>query len=382
MTAGRVNAIRRSPHVCIHFRENIIKIHQKFLIGLFALLPLLSLGALTGVANAQQPASSARAPQIDGFNVDEVRRLVPGAELNFDLYGTPGGLATLRIAGAQRNLRLYEAEAGRYEGTYTIGSRDRITAKSAVTANLRHGNQVASMVLAESLVAGVGYHPRNQAGGTFPKITRFDVQPSGDLGGGNDLGFMLHGTPAGKAEVAIAGAKGKFFLQEIKPGEYSGIYTIKRWDRIASNSAVTANLRIDDRIATATLGKPLMVAAAPVPAPRPRMCGNCGVVEAINVVEVKGDGGYLGAIGGGVVGGLLGNQVGGGNGKTAATVAGAIGGALAGRAIEGNVRKSVHYEVVVRLEGGGAQMVSYEVDPGFRIGDRVRIADGVLTRNQ
>jgi outer membrane lipoprotein SlyB len=369
-----------TPITINEFKENIIKTYQKCLIGLFALLPFLSLGVVTSEANAQQYSSNAGTPRIDGFNVDEVRRLTAGTELNFSIYGTPGGMATLRIAGAQRNLVLYETEAGQYEGAYTISSRDRITASSSVTANLRIGNQVATNVLSESLQAGVGYHAPKQANGAFPKITRFDVQPSAELGGGNELAFTLYGTPAGKAEIAIAGVKGKFFLEETRSGEYSGAYTIKRRDRIASNSAVTANLRVGDRIASATLGQTLLTAVVAVP-PVARICANCGTVEAVNIVEVKGDGGYLGTIGGGVLGGLLGNQVGGGNGKTAATVVGAIGGALAGRAIEGNVKKTVHHEVLVRLQNGGTQTVAFETDPGYRIGDKVKINDGILSRN-
>jgi len=363
-------------------QENIIKTYQKFLIGLFALLPLLSLGLVTSKANAQHYSSNVQTPRIDGFHVDEVRRLTAGTELNFTIYGTPGGTANLRIEGAQRNLNLYEVEAGHYEGAYIISGRDQITPRSSVTANLRVGNQVVSNVLSESLQAGVGYRAPRQAGGALPKITRFDVQPSPELGRGNDLAFTLYGTPGGKAEIAIDGARGKFFLDEVKSGEYTGVYTIKRRDRIASNSAVKADLRVGDRITSATLGKALMSNVAPAPAPRAaRMCANCGTIEAVNVVEVKGDGGYLGAIGGGVVGGLLGNQVGGGSGKTAATVVGVIGGALAGRAIEGNVRKTQHYEVLVRLQNGGTQTVTYAADPGYRIGDKVRITDGVLARD-
>jgi outer membrane lipoprotein SlyB len=60
-----------------------------------------------------------------------------------------------------------------------------------------------------------------------------------------------------------------------------------------------------------------------------RVCVNCGVVEAINLVEVKGTGSYLGMIAGGVAGALLGSQVGQGRGTTAAQVAGAAGGAFA-----------------------------------------------------
>jgi outer membrane lipoprotein SlyB len=143
---------------------------------------------------------------------------------------------------------------------------------------------------------------------------------------------------------------------------------------------VTANLHVGDRLATATLGKTLLTAAATA-RPVAKTCANCGTVETVNIVEVKGDGGYLGTIGGGVIGGLLGNQVGGGSGKTVATVAGAIGGALAGHAIEGKVKKTMHHEIMVRLQNGGTQTISYASDPGYRVGDKVKINEGVLSRN-
>ena len=345
--------------------------------------------ATTGT-NTNTNAGVYAGPRIDGFNVDEVRRLEPGAELAFDLYGSPGGSASLRIAGAQRTLALTEVEPGQYSGTYTISSRDRITASSAVTGNLRLGNQVASTVLAESLQIGVGAHTQNAAPGPAPRITRFDVQASGDLGGGSELPFTLTGTPGGKADLTIAGTKGRLFLPEVRSGEYAGTYVVKRSDRIANNAAVTANLTVGQRVTSATLGRPLMVAAAaqvasPMAAPiarAPRYCSSCGVVEAVNLVEVKGDGSYLGTIGGGVVGALLGSQVGGGNGKTAAEIAGALGGAYAGRQVEQNVRKSSHYEVLVRLQNGGTQTVTYQAEPGYRIGEKVRITDGTLARDQ
>ena len=50
-------------------------------------------------------------PVIRGFSVDEVRRLTPGVELNFDLYGTPGGTANIRMDGATRNLAWVVNEA-------------------------------------------------------------------------------------------------------------------------------------------------------------------------------------------------------------------------------------------------------------------------------
>ena len=84
------------------------------------------------------------------------------------------------------------------------------------------------------------------------------------------------------------------------------------------------------------------------------------MVEAINLVEVKGQGTFLGKIGGGVAGVILGSQIGSGKGTTAAQVAGAVGGAYAGNEIEKRMKTTSHYEVLVRLENGGAQTLSVD----------------------
>ncbi|MDL2357668.1 MAG: glycine zipper 2TM domain-containing protein [Pseudomonadota bacterium] len=326
---------------------------------------------------------------IRGFNVDEVRRLAPGVELNFDVYGTPGGRVYLQIAGAMRNLQLTETEPGQYEGTYTIGNRDRIDANSSVTANLRVGNQVTSGVLRESLQAGVGRHDQPRRGDLAtnqPRIERFDVQASDDLRPGNDFNFMVHGTPGAKVDMMIAGTRGVFFLPEVRPGDYEGSYVIRRGDHLAPNTVVTANMRMNGRVVSQTLGKSLQMVATAAPlAGQPRVvryCSNCATVEAINVIEVNGDGNYIGTIGGGVVGALLGSQVGGGSGKTAAEVAGALGGAYVGRNIDRkNDKQTRHFEVVIRFANGGTQTVQYANDPGLRVGEKVKINDGALTRD-
>lgn len=367
-----------------HPQENAIKTTRPILAGLFAVLPLFSVTLTPIPAYAQQYNAAAPAPRIEGFNVDEVRRLAPGVELNFTLFGSPGGAAVLRIDGAQRNLALNETESGVYEGTYTIGTRDRIAARSAVTANLRVGNRVTSGVLSESLLRGVGYHASRPANAPSLRIERFDVQPSDDLSPGNDLSFNLRGTPGAKVDMLISGTKGVFFMPEVSPGEYAGTYTIKRRDRIAANSAVTATMRMGNKSNSAILGKPLLLASTPAPvqARVDRYCSNCATVEAVNRVEVKGDGNYLGAIGGGLVGAVLGSQVGDGNGRTAAQVAGALGGAYVGRNLERNAKASEHHEIVIRFANGGTQTLTYEADPGYRVGDKVKINNGVLARDQ
>jgi outer membrane lipoprotein SlyB len=108
------------------------------------------------------------------------------------------------------------------------------------------------------------------------------------------------------------------------------------------------------------------------------VCANCGVVESVNLVEQKGEGGAVGMVGGGVAGALVGSQIGHGTGKTIAEVAGAAGGAYVGNEIQKQVTATKHYNVVVRLENGSAQTISYPTQPAFSVGSRVRVENGAL----
>ena len=107
-----------------------------------------------------------------------------------------------------------------------------------------------------------------------------------------------------------------------------------------------------------------------------KTCNNCGVIESINTVEVKGQGSGLGAVAGGVTGALIGNQIGRGNGNTVATIAGMAGGAYAGNEIEKNMKKSSRYQVRVRMNDGTLRTTYSSSAPAFAIGDRVRIMNG------
>lgn len=116
-------------------------------------------------------------------------------------------------------------------------------------------------------------------------------------------------------------------------------------------------------------------------APAAPLCTSCGTVDSIRVVEQAGEGSGVGMIAGGVVGGLLGHQIGRGRGNTAATIAGAAGGAYAGHQVEKNVKKNTRYDINVRMDDGTMRTVSYDVEPGFRTGDKIRFVDGRLVRN-
>jgi len=384
---------------------------KKLAAAVVAALPLLAVTATVSTpAQAQNhPRAAALAPRIEGFNVDEVRRLDPGTELNFDLYGSPGANVTVRIDGATRNLHMTETRPGTYQGSYTIGVHDRIRPDAKVTANLSAGGLVTTGVLGEALVRGPGRgDDRGGELAVVPKVRSFDVQGNDDLGPGNELKFTVFGTPGAKVDVQIAGTRGILTLPEVRPGEYSGLYTIRRDDNIAPDAPVTATIRANGRYTTAALGRPLLAGGprgprddrietrpvvAPPPASRPdarpaprdervaRYCTNCATVEAVNVVQARGESTALGALGGAAVGGLLGNQVGSGSGRTAATAAGAIAGAVAGNQIERNAKSGQRVEVVVRYDNGATQSIAYDNDPGFRVGDQVKVNGNVLVRD-
>jgi outer membrane lipoprotein SlyB len=123
--------------------------------------------------------------------------------------------------------------------------------------------------------------------------------------------------------------------------------------------------------------KPPVVKHTPVKS-APAICNECGVVQTVNEIQARGEGSGVGAAGGAIVGGLLGNQVGDGNGRKLATVAGAIGGALAGNQIEGRVKASKSYDIVVRLNDGSTRTIHQAEQPSWREGDRVRVVNGAL----
>lgn len=111
------------------------------------------------------------------------------------------------------------------------------------------------------------------------------------------------------------------------------------------------------------------------------VCADCGVVEAVRTVEVKGEASGAGAVAGAVGGLIVGNQIGSGRGKTLAKVAGAAGGAYAGHQIEKNMRKTVQYEVALRMDDGSRRTVTQASGDGLAPGSRVRLMDGVAVPN-
>ena len=111
-----------------------------------------------------------------------------------------------------------------------------------------------------------------------------------------------------------------------------------------------------------------------------------GVIDSINSVRsdsnASGSPIGIGTVIGGVVGGVVGNQVGSGNGKTAATAAGVVGGAYVGHQLEKNRSNdgTYNYRIGVRLDNGRYETFQQNNIGNMRVGDRVRIDNGEVTR--
>jgi outer membrane lipoprotein SlyB len=110
-------------------------------------------------------------------------------------------------------------------------------------------------------------------------------------------------------------------------------------------------------------------------------CAECGVIESVREIATKGTGSGIGAVGGAVVGGVLGHQVGGGRGQDIATVVGAVGGAVAGNEIEKRVKAEKSFDITVRFEDGSSRVINQASAPSWRVGDRVKVINGVIQSN-
>lgn len=348
----------------------------------------LSLPMATTPAFAQQGGRVAVQPlQINGFDVQPADRLVPGADLSFTLWGTPGATASLDITGVGRKVYLQETRPGVYEGVFTLSSRDRVAPDAHVLASLRRGNVVSTAALAEPLQQGWQPAPAPQAVDSVPSIQRFTITQGGTIDRRNQqrervLTLRVDGTPGARVWAMLPGADvRRIRLNETSSGVYTAQYTVTSADHLDASADATAVMRLGERRADTTLPRALSAVNLPVDGGRrwqSASCATCGTVVAVNKLQVSGDGTPVGTVAGGLLGAVLGSQFGKGDGRTAAGVAGAVAGGVIGHEID--KRRNVHeqFEVVVRMADGSQQTVNVDADPKLRSGDAVRVVDGKL----
>jgi len=332
---------------------------------------------LADQAQAQRSTQVATAPlRVTGFDVEQVDRLEPGAELNFTVWGTSGASVLLQIDGSRRTMRLDEVSPGRYQGSYIVGRSDRIVPESRVHANLRSGNRVTTAMLGEALQ--VGWPGPGQVSMAAPEIQSVGVSREPGRGRVEALRYTVRGTPGGQASVQLQGSQPRnVVLDEVRPGEYSGTYVLAQGAWVDTEQPLVTQLRVGNRTVRTSTNNAYegvnfhgrRAAAA---------CYDCATVQQVNPVVVDGDGKVLGTVAGGVLGAVVGSQFGKGDGRTAAGVAGAVGGALLGREIQRRQGQRTQYEVVVRMNDGLQRTVVYADPPPFRVGDHVRVNGDTL----
>lgn len=351
---------------------------------LSAIALALAIAAPLGLALPAWAQTVTHAVTAESFAVEAVRALVPGTELDFELRATPGAEVTLQIAGATGSLRMAETRSGVYQGTYTVRTRDKLNAKSGVTARIVKDGQVMNATLDQSLLRGAP-SPVPAA-----RILAFSVNAPDRIRAGDQLSFSLAGVPDGQARVAVQGIDKSIPLTEVSHGLYEGSYTLNRQDRLRGDLIATGTLTVN-RIETSQRFERKRVVDANAygcdrsdgrALNRADMAGaTCGVVTAVSKVEVDDDSrNVLGTVAGGVIGGVLGHQVGSGSGRDIARIVGAIGGAYAGNRIQNQRAKTLVYRVSVDLDGGGSKNFDHAVDPVLLVGARVKMVDGAIVR--
>lgn len=144
----------------------------------------------------------------------------------------------------------------------------------------------------------------------------------------------------------------------------------QRQDGASAQEIKTAGTERGQAAERGDKSKPAQVAAA--------TCSECGVIESIRAVEVKGQASGLGAVTGGVAGAVVGSQFGSGNGRTALGVLGAAGGAYAGHEIEKNMKKTTSWRVTVRMDDGTTRSLIQPAQPAFGVGEKVKLINGGL----
>lgn len=91
----------------------------------------------------------------------------------------------------------------------------------------------------------------------------------------------------------------------------------------------------------------------------------------------------LGAVVGGLAGAVLGNQIGSGSGRTAATVLGGVAGAAIGNQIARNSQGATTapgYRITMQTDQGVIRTYEVPATGDLRVGDRVRVDNGVIYR--
>lgn len=143
----------------------------------------------------------------------------------------------------------------------------------------------------------------------------------------------------------------------------------------------------------ATTGSPWGTTSSSYPSTYPSASTPMAGMEYGRIVNIEylpvgsgapaGNQSILGAVVGGLAGAALGNQVGSGSGRAAATVLGGVAGAALGNQIARNqqgVTTAPGYRITMQTDQGVMRTYEVPATGDLRVGDRVRVENGVIYR--
>ena len=95
------------------------------------------------------------------------------------------------------------------------------------------------------------------------EISSLQVSSDGGFAAGSDLQFNVEATPRAQISIRIQGLQRNIALKETSRGVYTAEYTVKRQDRLTSNSQIRATARLRNQSATSNYSFPTGFAGAP-----------------------------------------------------------------------------------------------------------------------
>ena len=95
------------------------------------------------------------------------------------------------------------------------------------------------------------------------EISSLQVSSDGGFAAGSDLQFNVEATPRAQISIRIQGLQRNIALKETSRGIYTAEYTVKRQDRLTSNSQIRATARLRNQSATSNYSFPTGFAGAP-----------------------------------------------------------------------------------------------------------------------
>jgi hypothetical protein len=95
---------------------------------------------------------TATGPKIDRFTVAPIGKIEPGADLKFNMAGTPGAKAAFTIEGVAKNIAMPEVTRGNYEGSYTIRRLDHFPSAASIYGTLEADGRTTGTRLNQALI--------------------------------------------------------------------------------------------------------------------------------------------------------------------------------------------------------------------------------------